>query len=170
MVTRSTKSTHTAKTDRYLCFVLGAEEYAIPILGVFEVQTYTPPTPMPRMPPHIRGVVNLRGEIVPIVDLRLRLGLPTAPNGANTVFLFLTVNKRLLGVVVDAATKVMDIAQDRVGAAPQIGREVDTTFIAGLVQTERGMLVLLDTEKLFGMDGEAADEAPASTARAGRQT
>lgn len=147
------------RANRHLCFHVGGEQYGVPILQVSEIQAYTAPTPMPRMPGHVRGVQNLRGAIVPIVDLRLRLGLPPAPVGPKTVIVFLASDARTFGVVVDGASRVVDVAPESVGVPPKLAGAGEAPFVTGLARTSHGILLLLDAAALPGLDLDEPAEA-----------
>ncbi|MCW7541033.1 chemotaxis protein CheW [Aquabacterium sp. A7-Y] len=133
----------------YLTFRLGNEEYGIDILKVQEIRSYEPPTRIANAPSHVKGVVNLRGVIVPIVDLRLRLNTPDCEYSAFTVVIVLHVADRVVGVVVDGVSDVLEIAPDSVREAPEIGSAVDSACITGLAQVGERMLILLDIEQLM---------------------
>ncbi|WKB54514.1 chemotaxis protein CheW [Eleftheria terrae] len=142
--------TETATRPReYLTFRLGQEEYGIDILKVQEIRSYEPPTRIANAPSHVKGVVNLRGVIVPIVDLRLRLNTANCEYSAFTVVIVLHVANRVVGAVVDGVSDVLEIAPDNVRAAPEIGSAVDAGCITGLAQVGERMLILLDIEQLM---------------------
>jgi purine-binding chemotaxis protein CheW len=133
----------------YLTFRLGNEEYGIDILKVQEIRSYEPPTRIANAPAHVKGVVNLRGVIVPIVDLRLRLNTENCDYNAFTVVIVLHVAGRVVGAVVDGVSDVLEIAPDSVRAAPEISSAVDAGCILGLGQVGERMLILLDIERLM---------------------
>ncbi|MCM5682976.1 chemotaxis protein CheW [Schlegelella sp. S2-27] len=133
----------------YLTFRLGNEEYGIDILKVQEIRSYEPPTRIANAPGHVKGVVNLRGVIVPIVDLRLRLNTENCDYNAFTVVIVLHVAGRVVGAVVDGVSDVLEIAADSVRPAPEISSAVDSGCILGLGQVGERMLILLDIERLM---------------------
>nr|WP_297357772.1 chemotaxis protein CheW [uncultured Caldimonas sp.] len=142
--------TNTATRPReYLTFRLGQEEYGIDILKVQEIRSYEPPTRIANAPAHVKGVVNLRGVIVPIVDLRVRLNTENCDYNAFTVVIVLHVAGRVVGAVVDGVSDVLEIAPDSVRAAPEISSAVDAGCILGLGQVGDRMLILLDIERLM---------------------
>ena len=153
----------TLPTTRYLCVDLAAEHYAIPILSVREIQAYAAPTALPRMPGHVRGVVNLHGEIVPVVDLRLRLGMAVQPYGRLTVIVFVAGAAQTVGLIVDAAARVIDLELAAVRPPPEIADGIDVSFIAGIARTGDQVLVALDVEALLRGDPAlaASTTAPA---------
>ena len=141
----------------FLTFRLGAEEYGIDILKVQEIRSYEQPTRIANAPPFIKGVVNLRGVIVPIVDLRLKLGClndkGTAEYSALTVVIVLNVKGRVVGAVVDSVSDVLELSKDAIKAAPEMASAVDAGFITGIGSVTTGdvqrMLILMDIEALM---------------------
>ena len=148
MMERLSSATH-ARPREYLTFRLGNEEYGIDILKVQEIRSYEPPTRIANAPGHVKGVVNLRGVIVPIVDLRVRLNTENCDYNAFTVVIVLHVAGRVVGAVVDGVSDVLEIAADSVRAAPEISSAVDAGCILGLGQVGERMLILLDIERLM---------------------
>ncbi len=130
----------------FLTFRLGSEEYGIDILRVQEIRSYEAPTRIANAPSFIKGVVNLRGVIVPIVDLRLKLGCDTAEYNEFTVVIVLNVAGRVVGAVVDSVSDVLELSTDAVKAAPELASSVDTTFITGIGNVGDRMLILMDIE------------------------
>jgi purine-binding chemotaxis protein CheW len=130
----------------FLTFRLGAEEYGIDILRVQEIRSYEAPTRIANAPAFIKGVVNLRGVIVPIVDLRLKLGCEAVEYNEFTVVIVLNVAGRVVGAVVDSVSDVLELANDAVKAAPELASSVDTSFITGIGNVGDRMLILMDIE------------------------
>ncbi len=141
----------------FLTFRLGAEEYGIDILRVQEIRSYEQPTRIANAPDFIKGVVNLRGVIVPIIDLRLKLGCETAEYNTFTVVVVLNVRGRVVGAVVDSVSDVLALSKEQIKAAPELNSSVDASFITGIgsVKTGQGekdserMLILMDIEGLM---------------------
>lgn len=133
----------------YLTFRLGKEEYGIDILKVQEIRGYEPPTRIAHSPEFIKGVVNLRGTIVPIVDMRIRFNCESANYDAFTVVIILSLRDRVVGIVVDSVSDVMEIAPENIQAAPDIESSIDSGCIFGLGSVNERMLILLDIEKLM---------------------
>jgi purine-binding chemotaxis protein CheW len=133
----------------FLSFRLGAEEYGIEILKVQEIRGWEQPTAIANTPAFIKGVINLRGIIVPIVDLRLKFNLGEAKYDEFTVVIILSVAKRVVGAVVDAVSDVLTLAPGQIKAAPEFSAALETQFITGLGTIEERMLILLDIEKLM---------------------
>jgi len=143
--------------QEYLTFRLGAEEYGIDILKVQEIRGYDQVTRIANAPAFIKGVVNLRGVIVPIIDLRLKFNLGEAKYDAFTVVIVLNVLQRVVGVVVDSVSDVLELGGDQIKPAPEFSSMLDAGYITGLgtikPATEDGetrMLILVDIEKLMG--------------------
>ena len=130
----------------FLTFRLGAEEYGIDILRVQEIRSYEPPTRIANAPSFIKGVVNLRGVIVPIVDLRVKLGCTRADYDSFTVVIVLNVKGRVVGAVVDAVSDVLQLSSEAVKAAPEMASSMDTGFITGIGSVGDRMLILMDIE------------------------
>jgi purine-binding chemotaxis protein CheW len=133
----------------FLTFRLGAEEYGIDILRVQEIRSYEAPTRIANAPSFIKGVVNLRGVIVPVVDLRLKLNCATADYNDFTVVIVLNVHGRIVGAVVDSVSDVLELSQEQISAAPEMNTTVDTSFITGIASTTERMLILMDIEALM---------------------
>ncbi|MDC6167165.1 chemotaxis protein CheW [Paucibacter sp. XJ19-41] len=136
-------------SGQYLSFRISAEEYGIDILKVQEIRSYEAPTRVANAPAFVKGVVNLRGVIVPIVDLRLRLG-QAAEYSSFTVVIVLNVCNRVVGIVVDSVSDVLELKADEIMAAPEVGSAIDTRFVTGLGKVAERMLILLDIEGMVG--------------------
>ena len=132
-----------------LTFRLGSEEYGIDILRVQEIRGYETPTQIANAPAHVKGVINLRGVIVPIVDLRLKFNLPEATYDQFTVVIILNVGARVVGAVVDSVSDVIGITPEQVRAAPELDASVDAGHITGIGTLGERMLILLDIERLM---------------------
>ena len=146
----------TAMGGEFLTFRLGAEEYGIDILKVQEIRSYEAPTRIANAPGFIKGVVNLRGVIVPIVDLRLKLACETAEYNDFTVVIVLNVKGRVVGAVVDSVSDVLALDKNTIKPAPEMSSAVDTSFITGIGCVKNGdeerMLILMDIEGLMASD------------------
>jgi purine-binding chemotaxis protein CheW len=133
----------------YLTFRLGAEEYGIDILKVQEIRSYEAPTRIANAPAFLKGVVNLRGVIVPIIDLRLKLGCAAAEINALTVVIVLSILGRVVGAVVDSVSDVTQLATSSIQPAPDMSAVVDIRFIQGIASVGERMLILMDIERLL---------------------
>lgn len=146
----ATAKAHGPASGEYLTFRLGSEEYGIDILKVQEIRSYEAPTRIANAPDFIKGVVNLRGVIVPIVDLRLKLGCPSAEYNGFTVVIVLNVKNRVVGAVVDSVSDVLELNRDAIKPAPELNAaSVDTSFITGIGSVADRMLILMDIEGLM---------------------
>jgi purine-binding chemotaxis protein CheW len=132
----------------FLTFSLGKEQYAIDILKVQEIRSYESVTRIANTPPFIKGVINLRGVIVPIVDMRIKMNLGEAAYDEFTVAIILNIGKRIVGVVVDAVSDVVTLTDDDIHPPPEFGT-FDTQYLLGLATVEEGMLILMDIERLM---------------------
>lgn len=139
----------TKPTVQQLTFNLAGEEYGVDILSVREIRCWSRVTRIPQTPAHLLGVLNLRGAIVPIMDLRLRFGLERESYGESTVVIIVAIAERLFGMVVDAVSDVIDIDADAIKPVPDMGAVVDTRYLKGLATHEERMVMLLDVEKLM---------------------
>ena len=144
------------KTDvprEYLSFHLGCEAYGIDILRVKEIRSHEQPTRLTGAPAFVAGVINLRGAMVPVVDLRLRFGLPEAPCDRLTVVVVLNVRDRIVGAVVDSVSDVLELHADQIKQAPQFNAQVQAGHIVGIASVTQAqgdrMLILLDIEALM---------------------
>ncbi|WP_409524125.1 chemotaxis protein CheW [Nitrincola sp. MINF-07-Sa-05] len=141
---------------QYLTFELGEEHYGVDILRVQEIKGWQPVTKIPRSPEHVCGVLNLRGIVVPIVDLRLFLGMPFVEYCNTTVVVVLRVlqddGQRIVGIVVDAVSDVQDVPPGETKASPDFGNVVCTDYISGIVDNGDGMLLLLDIDKMLSSE------------------
>ncbi|MGY3039494.1 purine-binding chemotaxis protein CheW [Rhodanobacter sp. TND4EL1] len=138
-----------APTTQQLTFNLAGEEYGVDILSVREIRGWSRVTRIPQTPAYVLGVLNLRGAIVPIMDLRLRFGLERETYAESTVVIIVAVAERLFGIVVDAVSDVVDIDPAAVKPVPDMGAIVDTRYLKGLATHVERMVMLLDVEKLM---------------------
>jgi purine-binding chemotaxis protein CheW len=136
-------------TEEYLTYTLGPEEYAIDILKVQEIRGYEAPTTIANAPPFLKGVINLRGTIVPIVDLRIKFGVGNAEYTPFTVVIILNLGSRVVGMVVDSVSDVTMLRQDSIRPAPEFSASVDTRYIKGLCTLDERMLIVVDIERLM---------------------
>ncbi len=140
-------------TDQYLTFMLGGEEYGINVLKVQEIKGWEAVTSIPNAPDYVLGVVNLRGIVVPIVDLRLRFNLESADFNATTVVIIVKVvqadKERTVGMVVDSISDVYNASVNDIQDAPDLGSAITMTFISGLTTIDEKMIILLDVDLLI---------------------
>ena len=143
------EGTAAADKQQFLSFQLGAEEYGIDILRVQEIRAYEKATRIPNTPEFIKGVINLRGIIVPVVDLRMKFGLETAEYNEVTVLIVLNLANRTIGVVVDKVSDVLALAPADIRPAPEFASSVDNAFVRGLATLGERMLIITDIERLM---------------------
>ena len=139
----------TGAGNEYLAFKLGEEEYGIDILKVQEIRGYENVTRIANAPEFIKGVINLRGIIVPIVDMRIKFNLGEPAYDQFTVVIILSIAGRVMGMVVDSVSDVTTLQPDQVRPAPQMGCALNTDYLVGLGTVEERMLILLDIERLM---------------------
>ncbi|NDY91544.1 chemotaxis protein CheW [Ideonella sp. TBM-1] len=144
-----TPATPTSAHGEYLTFRLGAEEYGIDILRVQEIRSYEQPTRIANAPSFLKGVVNLRGVIVPIIDLRVKLGCESADFNAFTVVIVLNIRGRVVGAVVDSVSDVMELSHDLIKPAPAMNAVVDMSYVTGIANVGDRMLILMDIQALM---------------------
>lgn len=146
--------------SQYLTFTLGTEDYGVDILRVQEIRGWHAVTRVPNAPAHLLGVLNLRGTIVPIIDLRMRFGLQRIEYTPVTVIIVLSVKtgsgERVFGIVVDSVSDVLDVAAGDIKATPEFGAAVNTDFICGLATVGERMVMLLDIDRLLSSSELAA--------------
>ena len=138
--------------NQYLTFSLGGEEYGLEILKVQEIKGHSGVTRMPNTPPHVKGVTNLRGAVVPIVDLRTKFALPERPYDKFTVFIIATVGTKIVGLVVDAVEDVVDIQPEAVQPTPELANSLGGAYVRGLAQVGERLIALLDIDRIVGAD------------------
>jgi purine-binding chemotaxis protein CheW len=139
-----------ADGSQFLTFCLDNEEYGLEILRVQEIKGYSKITPLPNTPPEVKGVMNLRGAVVPIIDLRTRFGLRQAEYTRFTVIIVVTVGAKVVGLVVDAVSDVLNVGAKEVVPTPELGAAVDTSFMTGIARTGERLVTLLNIDRLVG--------------------
>jgi len=146
--------TNTASINpaEYLAFTLGKEEYGIDIQKVSEIRNYEAPTRIASAPDYVKGVINLRGTIVPIVDMRIRFSLGTPDYGPFTVVIILNISGRTVGMVVDAVSDVTTLTPDQIKSTPDLGSSLNTEHIVGLGTIDERMLILVDIDRLMSSE------------------
>lgn len=153
-------TTAQAGVDQYLTFIVASEEYGVDILRVQEIKGWDKVTPLPNTPDYVKGVINLRGTIVPIIDLRQRFNLPVIDYGATTVVIMLKVvcekGQRIMGIVVDAVSEVYNVAASDLKPAPELGVEVGEEVVKGLATVDKKMVILLDIDQLLNDSAKLA--------------
>jgi len=159
MSTTATQSTQANKTlqdkeGKYLTFALGSEEYGLEILKVREIIGYMDITAVPQTPSYVKGVINLRGQVIPVIDLRAKFGMETANVTDETCIIVVEIRqngkKCSIGIVVDHVQEVLDIDGENIEAAPQFDSTVNTDFILGMGKVGEAVKILLDIDKVLG--------------------
>jgi purine-binding chemotaxis protein CheW len=139
--------------SQFLTFQLGEELYGVDILRVQEIKGYTTVTKIPNTPSHIKGVLNLRGTIVPIIELRTKFGMPTIEYTMFTVIVVVVVQEKVMGLIVDAVSDVLDIAKSDIQPPPKFGAKIDVSFLNGIGKSGDKLVALLNMDQLLS-DGE----------------
>lgn len=142
--------------NQFLTFCLADEEYGLEILRVQEIKGYSKVTPLPNTPSEIKGVMNLRGTVVPIIDLRTRFGLRETEYNRFTVIIVVTVGPKIVGLVVDAVSDVLNVTAQEIVPAPDLGSGVDTSFMTGIARTGDRLITLLNVDRLVGLTSSSA--------------
>jgi purine-binding chemotaxis protein CheW len=158
------------KEGKYLTFALAQEEYGLEILKVREIVGYMAVTAVPQTPPHVKGVINLRGQVIPVIDLRAKFGMETAAVTDETCIIVVEITQTgrrfSTGIIVDRVQEVLDIPAKDIEDAPQFGSSVDTHFILGIGKVGQSVKILLDIDEVLAGDafqGLARESGPART-------
>lgn len=146
---REVRTTYSREDQQYLTFNLADEYYGVDILKVQEIKGYTTVTRIPNTPDYLKGVLNLRGTIVPIVDLRMKFGMGTTDPTPFTVMVVVNVRNRIMGFMVDAVSDVLDLNAKNIQAPPELGSAVDITFVAGIGNANDRLVTLLDIDRVL---------------------
>ncbi|MCT8505883.1 chemotaxis protein CheW [Chromohalobacter moromii] len=160
-MTQAAEAAIDMQSQEYLVFSLGSEEYAVDILKVQEIRGYENVTRIANAPDFIKGVTNLRGVIVPIVDLRIKFNLDNIEYEGQTVVIVVNVADRVVGIVVDGVSDVMTLTSDQIKPAPEFGETLSADYLSGLGSLEDRMLVIVDIEKLLTSEEMALVEQQA---------
>ncbi|MCI0508792.1 MULTISPECIES: chemotaxis protein CheW [Chromohalobacter] len=160
-MTQAAEAAIDTQSQEYLVFSLGSEEYAVDILKVQEIRGYENVTRIANAPDFIKGVTNLRGVIVPIVDLRIKFHLDKVEYEGQTVVIVVNVADRVVGIVVDGVSDVMTLSSDQIKPAPEFGETLSADYLSGLGSLEDRMLVIVDIEKLLTSEEMALVEQQA---------
>ncbi|HUA51935.1 MAG TPA: chemotaxis protein CheW [Candidatus Sulfotelmatobacter sp.] len=136
-------------TSQYITFTIGTEEYGVDVMAVREIKAWTESTALPNSPEYVRGVVNLRGHIIPIFDLRCRFGQGLTEPTPTHVIIITTINDRVVGILADTVSDILSIRREDIRPVPMMDRDVDREFLSGLVSVQDRMVALLTLERLF---------------------
>jgi len=146
----------TIKTGKYLTFILAEEEYGIGILKVKEIIGMMPITTIPRTPESLKGVINLRGKVIPIIDLRLKFNMEAIPYSDRTCIIVVEIDSNastlLIGIVVDAVSEVLNIREEEIEETPKFGTSLNTEYILGMAKRDGGVKILLNIDKVLSSE------------------
>lgn len=148
------------ETRQFVSFEIGSEVYGVDIMAVQEIKAWIGATRLPNAPPHMRGVINLRGVVVPIFDLRARFGLGATEATPKHVVILVSVGARIVGMLVDAVSDIVSVTDAEIQAIPKMDRTIDSAFLDGLVSTSEQMVALLSVDRLFDFDNLPALSDP----------
>lgn len=152
-----------AVAGKYLTFGLGREEYGLPVLKVREIIKLMDITAVPQAPPHVKGVINLRGKVIPVVDLRLKFRIPAQDYTERTSIVVVEVvgtqGHILMGIIVDTVFEVLNITADEIESPPDFGEQVETDYMRGVAKVKGAIKILLDLDRVFAVEASAADQA-----------
>jgi purine-binding chemotaxis protein CheW len=151
------KKAAAAAAGKYLTFALAQEEYGLLVIKVREIIKIMDITAVPQMPDHIKGVINLRGKVIPIIDLRAKFGLPGQEFTERTCIIVAEVQVEdrnvMLGIIVDSVSEVLNIANDEIEPAPDFGERLDTAYMQGIAKIKGKVKILLDLDRVLAADG-----------------
>jgi purine-binding chemotaxis protein CheW len=151
------KKAAAAAAGKYLTFALAQEEYGLLVIKVREIIKIMDITAVPQMPDHVKGVINLRGKVIPIIDLRAKFGLPAQDYTERTCIIVAEVEvedrKVMLGIIVDWVSEVLNIANDEIEPAPDFGERLDTAYMQGIAKIKGKVKILLDLDRVLAADG-----------------
>ncbi|MDD2384393.1 MAG: chemotaxis protein CheW [Sulfurospirillaceae bacterium] len=137
-------------TNRFLTFYLDEEIYGVDIFDVKEIIAMMKTTPVPKTPPFIKGVMNLRGNIIPVVDMRIKFDMPEVEPQMYTAIVIITIENKNIGFIVDKVEEVVNVEEDNISAPPEFGASVDTRFIKNMAKQKNKVIMILDLVALFG--------------------
>ena len=158
------QTTFAEESHQFLTFALGQEEYGVQILKIQEIKGFSAITPLPNTPAYVKGVLNLRGTIVPIVDLRKKFGLPEVEYTKFTVIVVVQVQGQIMGFIVDAVSDVLTVTGSDIQPTPDLHGQVDTACLTGLAKAGEKLVILLDIDKvLTAVEGVAISQATMET-------
>lgn len=142
--------------NEFIAFRIGEQEFCIDIMSVREIRGWTPATALPHAPPYVRGVINLRGSVLPIVDLSQRLGFPPTETGARQVIIVVQVGAQIIGLLVDAVSDILSQAADAIQPTPEVATETAKSFIRGVMAVDGRMIGLIELDSLMPAQKEDA--------------
>jgi len=143
-----------AKEGKYLTFTLGSEDYGLEILKVREIIRMMNITAVPQVPAYVKGVINLRGKVIPVIDLRLKFQMPALETSAETCIIIINIKDALIGIIIDKVKEVLNISQENIEMVPNFGSNVHTDYILGIGKINNSIKVLLNIDKVLDEDLE----------------
>ena len=153
----------TAYAGKYLTFTLGREEYGLPVLNVREIIKLMDITRVPQVPEHVLGVINLRGKVIPVIDLRRKFGFAATEHTERTCIIVVDVDlssmRVMMGVVVDSVSEVLNVTETEIEQTPEFGGRVTTEYLLGLAKVKDSVKILLDLDRVLGSDGQLGTRA-----------
>ena len=149
---QTTQGTCLAKEGKYLTFALGKEDYGLEILKVREIIGVMSITAVPQVPGYVKGVINLRGKVIPVIDLRLKFSMPEISETVETCIIVINLNEVLIGIIIDKVKEVLDIKKENIEPSPNFGSNVNTDYILGIGKINNTVKILLNIEKILGED------------------
>jgi purine-binding chemotaxis protein CheW len=148
---------------KYLTFSLGHEEYGLPVLKVREIIKMMDITLVPQMPEHVRGVINLRGKVIPVIDLRRKFGFDVHEDTQLTCIIVVEVDlapaKVMMGIIVDSVSEVLNVSQAEIDGTPEFGGQITASYLLGLAKVRGTVKLLLDLDRVLGGDGRIEPRA-----------
>ncbi len=135
--------------NQFVIFTLGCENYAVSAMQVREIICLPPVTRVPELPEFLKGVINLRGTILPVLDLKMKFGMPATPYLPKTCVIIISLEERLLGMIVDEVNDVIDLAGEQIAATPSFGEEINAEYISGLGKRGEELVIILDLHKIM---------------------
>jgi purine-binding chemotaxis protein CheW len=157
-ITQTTQGNCLAQAGKYLTFALGKEDYGLEILKVREIIGVMNITAVPQVPGYVKGIINLRGKVIPVIDLRLKFAMSEIKETAETCIIVINLNDVLIGIIIDKVKEVLDIKQENIEPAPNFGSNVHTDYILGIGKINATVKILLNIEKVLGEDLTIADK------------
>ena len=144
-------------SGKFLTFMLGREEYGLPVLKVREIIKVMDITHVPQVPGHVLGVINLRGKVIPVVDLRLKFGFPAQDYTERTCIIVVEVTlatgARMMSIIVDRVSEVLNVTAQEIEQTPEFGDEIQTDYMKGIAKVRGHVKILLDLDRVLGVDG-----------------
>jgi len=140
------------ETAQYLTFLLNEQEYGVELLRIQEIRGYTAITPLPNVPTFVKGMLNLRGTVLPVLDLRSRFGMPEVPYTKFTVIVVANVGTRVVGLIVDSVSDVLTVTKDNIQPAPDFGAAAEANLVSGMIKNAERLAVLLDLDRVLTLE------------------